>query len=103
MPDDEMIARIINPYAWEKESNDWEMTLAVESLRNQSLETARNILAAIGDRLLPELPEWASYVSASWMGTDWLAQVSDYPHGVDIEGGGDTPAAAIRNALEADQ
>ena len=75
------------------------------------------ILAAIGDRLLPELPEWVDGVNVQYHrlpDEQWRSRVvGDIPDTRSwnkgnmvrqrIDGNGPTIPAAIRDALEADQ
>lgn len=104
MDDRELVARKLNPYAWEKESNDWEMTMMVENLRNQSLSQADDLLTALAEagRLLPVLPEWVERYGGE-MTTDggWTARLMDRDYKrMTLKATGPTIAAAMSDALK---
>jgi hypothetical protein len=52
--DRERIARIIDPECWQNDS---------VFFRKISLRKADAVLAALGDRLMPELPEWVNDIT----------------------------------------
>lgn len=66
-----------------------------------TLAAADAVLAAIGDRLMPDLPEWVQLVGVTLM-HDRVSRSND-PDWRQQYGTGPTIPAAIANALESDR
>ena len=102
MNDREVIARAIGTqrYGTDRFATMQQLPGAHAMSLAQAYRDADAVLAAIGDRLLPELPDWADNVAVTlWCDQpDGRGLMKFIPHQAD--GTGATIPDAIRNALE---
>ncbi len=107
MSDRERVAQAIDPRNWDSFYDGFREDSWEHKQRRVSLEQADRVLAALGDRLMPELPEWVrqAYLYHRNDG-DWRISINNttnaahYQDQYSVSGTGPTPASAIRAALE---
>lgn len=105
MDDRERIVEVLGVRKHGKDQYEWmrRNPSASQHALTKLYAMADAVLDALGDRLLPELPEWLTTLTvakgASPGEEPWLAVFDGYIHGIHELGSGPTIAGAIRDAL----